>query len=316
MKFVIVGAGGVGGYFGGRLAHHGQDVWFIARGNHLRTMQTAGLRIHSTEGKFTIPPGKMTDRFDVVGPADVVLFCVKSYDTEATARAMAPILRRDTIVISLQNGVDNEAILRKTLPYGVVYGGVSFIYSTITSDGVVTETGGPKKIVFGPLPDSGQKIDDRGRFVQTVMREAGINAEFTEDVVTVLWEKFIFITGVAGLTALTRLTLGEILAVDETRELLVQAMREAEAIARAKGVSIKPGHIESVMARLRAFENNTRSSLYYDLTHAKPIELDALAGTVIRYGNELNIPTPINRLLYAALLPHHLNNIARKSSPS
>jgi 2-dehydropantoate 2-reductase len=146
MKFVIVGAGGVGGYFGGRLAHHGQDVWFIARGNHLRTMQTAGLRIHSTEGKFTIPPGKMTDRFDVVGPADVVLFCVKSYDTEATARAMAPILRRDTIVISLQNGVDNEAILRKTLPYGVVYGGVSFIYSTITSDGVVTETGGPKKM--------------------------------------------------------------------------------------------------------------------------------------------------------------------------
>ncbi len=312
MKFLIVGAGGVGGYFGGKLAMNGQDVWFIARGRHLKAMQTSGLHIHSSGGRFTIPPGKMTNHIAEAGPADVVLFCVKTYDTEATARLMIPVVKPETIVISLQNGVDNEGTLRSILPRGIVYGGVSFIYSTITADGVVTETGGPKKITFGPMPGPGERAEDRGRFVQTCMREAGINAEFTDDIVTALWGKFIFITAVAGLTALTRLTLGEILQVNETRTLLVNAMREVEAIARHKGAQLPPDHADSVLQRLRSYDNNTRSSLYYDLTHYRPMEIDALSGAVIRYGVELGIPTPVNSFMYAALLPHHLNHLARR----
>ncbi|MDH3251165.1 MAG: 2-dehydropantoate 2-reductase [Ignavibacteria bacterium] len=313
MKFLIVGAGGVGGYFGGKLALNGQDVWFIARGNHLKAMRSSGLHIHSSEGRFTVPPGKMTDRIAEAGPADVVLFCVKAYDTDATARLMIPVVKPETIVISLQNGIDNEATLRQVLPRGIVYGGVSFIYSTITAYGVVTETGGPKKITFGPMPGTDVRTEDRGRLIQTCMREAGINAEFSDDIVTAMWEKFIFITAVAGLTALTRLTLGEILAVHETRSMLVEAMREVEAIAKRKGAHIAPGHVNSVMQRLRSYDNNTRSSLYYDLTHHRPMEIDALSGAVLRYGSELGIPTPMNAVLYAALLPHHLNHMSRRA---
>ena len=312
MRFVIFGAGGVGGFFGAKLAGRGKDVWFVARGKHLAAMRANGLCVNSSEGQFTIPPGKMTDNPAEIGPVDVALFCVKSYDTDSAAQQLAPILTERTIVISLQNGVDNEGQIQKIIPAGTVYGGAAYIYSTITAPGVITETGGPKKIVFGAMPGAKDGTRETAKKILDILIEAGIKAELTDDISSALWNKFILITSVGGLTALTRLTLGEILAVDETRALLTEAMREVEAIAKARGMNIEAGYIDRVVRTLRRFGNGNHSSLYYDLIHEKPLELEALSGAVVRYGQALSIPTPIHKTIYGALLPYHLKHLGTK----
>jgi len=308
MKFVVIGTGGVGGFFGAKLAKTWEDVWFITRGPHLDAMKRVGLQINSTEGNFRVPPGKMTDKLVEAGPSDVILFCVKSYDTEPAAQQLEPILTSESTIISLQNGVDNEEKIQKNIKTGAVYGGVANIYSTITAPGVITETGGPKKIEFGPLRRQHAVEDQRGKTILHAFLEAGIRAELTDDVHTAIWKKFIFIATVAGLTALTRLTLGQILAVKETRALLADAMREVETIARAVHANVEPGYVEMIFEKLKKYDNNTRSSLYYDLTHEKPLEIDALSGTVVRYGERLDISTPVHRTMYAALLPYHIKH--------
>ena len=306
MKFCVVGAGGVGGYFGGKLAGSGAEVWFLARGAHLLAMQQGGLRIGAVDEHFIVPPGRMTDRAEEVGACDVVLFCVKSYDTETAARMIRPLVGDRTIVISLQNGIDNEETIRSLVPAGAVYGGIAYIYATITAPGEVGETGGPRKIVFGPLETERALADRRGADILAALRQAGILAELSTDIRTELWKKFIFIGAAGGLTALSRLTLGEILAVEETRRLLEEAMLETAAVARACGIVIDPTFIPGIFDTLRRFDNRGRSSMYYDLTHGKPLEIEAFSGTIVRLGALHGVPTPIHRMLHAMLLPHHL----------
>lgn len=308
MNFVVWGTGGVGGFFGGMLARHGQNVWFVARGKHLAAMKEQGLCVNSSSGNFLIPPGKMTDNAAEAGRADVVLFCVKSYDTEFAARQLFPILTPRTFIISLQNGIDNEEAIQRVIPMGTVLGGVAYIYSTISGPGVITESGGPRKITLGAMPGSSNEVREDASGIVKVFSEAGINAELSNDISLELWKKFIFIAAVGGLTALTRLTLGEMLAVPETRTLLRNAMREAQLVAAAKGAAINSGYIDTLFDNLRRFDNNTRSSLYHDVVHGKPIEIEALSGTVVTYGHALHIPVPIHETIYGALLPYHLRH--------
>ncbi len=301
-----MGSGGVGGLFGGMLARRGEEVWFIARGEHLEVMRHSGLRINMSGESFLVPPGRMTDDVSKAGRADVILFCVKSYDTDTAAAQIASAVKEDTLIISLQNGVDNEQRIQRVLPRGTVYGGVAYVYCTITAPGTLTEPGGPRKIVFGPLSPGENR--PQGREILDRMLQANIVAELSDDITSVLWKKFIFISAVGGLTALTRLTLGEILAVDATCALLKDALRETEAVARRAGAAIEPGFIDSLFETLRKYDNNTRSSLYHDLSHEKPMEIEALSGTVVRYGRELGIPTPVHQTIYASLLPYHLKH--------
>jgi len=312
MKFAVVGTGGVGGFFGGKLAKSGEEVWFLARGKHLDAMRAAGLRVRSTEADYVLPPGRMTDSAAQAGPVDVVLFCVKSYDTESAARSLDPLLKDESIIISLQNGIDNEEKIQREIRRGAVYGGVANIYSTITAPGEITETGGPRKIIFGPLGHSAP--DGRGRSILDVMQRAGINATLSDNIHIDLWEKYIFITAVAGITALTRLTLGEILAVPATKSLLADAMKETLAVAHANGVRVTPGFIDNVFTALQRFPNNSRSSLYHDLVYDRPLEIEALSGGVIKLGKEPGIPTPIHQTIYASLLPYHLKNTNQRIS--
>lgn len=315
MRFLVVGTGGVGGYFGGKLAQSGQDVWFLSRGKHLEVMRSSGLRVRATEESFTVPPGKMTDDVHAAGTPDVVLFCVKAYDTETAARQIAPVLGRNSIVISLQNGVDNEDRIRRCISAGTVWGGLAYIYATITSPGEVTETGGPKRILFGPLSEDPAAFV-RAREIAAVTGNAGISAEARRDVLAMMWKKFVFITAAGGLTALTRLTLGEILGVAETRSLFVDAMRETETVAQASGIPIEADFLERTFETLKRFDNSTRSSLYYDLTHGKPLEVEALSGTVVRLGTLHGIPTPIHRVVYASLYPYHLLHVQHRGQPA
>ena len=308
MKFVVVGAGGVGGYFGGKLAMKGEDVWFVARGQHLAAMQQKGLRIEDGDQTFVIPPGRMVATPDEAGKADVILFCVKSYDTETAASSLSGIVTSDSIVLCLQNGVDNEEKIQKVLPKAVIFGGASYIYATITAPGVITRPGGPKRIVFGPI--NGE--DPRSSALRDTMRNAGVDVRLTNDVTAALWTKFIFISAVGGVTAMTRLTLGELLSVPETRDLLQGAMKETESIARALRVNVQENVIEKMFETLKSMETNTYSSMYHDLVNGKPIEVEAFSGVLLRYGEQLGIPTPIHRTVYAALLPYHLKHLRKR----
>jgi 2-dehydropantoate 2-reductase len=308
MKFAIIGTGGVGGYFGGKLARSREDVWFLGRGKHLDAMRTSGLLVNSFEGNFTIPPGTMTDNPSEIGVVDVVLFCVKSYDTESAAEQLAPLLSDETLVLSLQNGVDNEEKIQHAIPRGVVFGGVSYIYSTITAPGVVTHTVGPTKILFGDFEKRSGRARERAKLILDAMLKANINATLADDIQLELWKKYIFIAAVGGMTALTRLTLGEILAVEEPREMLADAMRETETIARAKHIHLPPQFTEHVFEVLKNDDNNSRSSMYHDLVHDRRIEIEAFSGTIVRYGKEMGIPTPVHRAMYAALLPYHMKH--------
>ncbi len=313
MKFAVIGTGGVGGFFGGKLAKAGEDVWFVARGEHLEVMKSRGLRIHSTEGDFSIPPGSMTDDMNRIGSVDVVLFCVKSYDTESAAQQLGPLLSDNTIIISLQNGIDNEEKIQRHVTAGTVFGGLANIFSTIAAPGVVTETGGPRKIIFGPLTQS-SGTDQQGEKILAVMLNAGINASFSNDIRSDMWKKFIFISAVGGITALTRLTLGDILVVDDTRTLLRGAMSECNAVALANGAHVNPEFVDALFEMMKTFDKNSRSSLYHDLAHGRPLEIDALSGMVVRHGEELGIPTPIHQTIYASLLPYHLKHVALRTS--
>lgn len=308
MRFAVIGAGGVGGYFGAMLACAGEDVTLTARGPHLEAMKQNGLHVISPGGTLRVPPERCVGSPAEIGPVDTVFFCVKSYDTERTAKTLAPLLRPSTVVISLQNGIDNEEKLKRMLPGSVIFGGVAYIYSTITRPGEITVAAGPSKIVFGPFEGSPPEQRALAREIRERCARAGISAEVSDDIIAALWKKFIFITGAGGITALTRLTLGEILAVPQSRDLLVDAMKETHCVARARGVHIEDQYLEGVFETLARYDNKTRSSLYYDLVHGKPLEIEALAGTVVRHGTALGIPTPVNRAVYAALLPYHLHN--------
>jgi 2-dehydropantoate 2-reductase len=308
MKFAIIGTGGVGGYFGGKLAKSGEDVWFLARGKHLDAMRANGLHINSFEERWVVPPGKITDTPAEIGVADAVLFCVKSYDTETAASRLSEVLSDSTIIISLQNGVDNEEKIQRKIPRGRVLGGVSYIYSTITAPGVITHTVGPTKIVFGELSKTDEATTLRKREILDAMVKARINATFSSDIQSEIWKKYVFIAAVGGMTALTRLTLGEILAVPAAKEMLSDAMRETDAIGRKRGVNLPVNFVEQIFNILKSYDNNSRSSLYHDLVNGRRMEVEAFSGTIIRLGKELNIPTPVHRAIYAGLLPYHLKH--------
>ncbi len=311
MRFLVFGAGGIGGYFGAKLSNAGEDVWFIARGKHLEAMKLHGLRVNSAHEKLTVPPQKISDSIADAGKVDVVLFCVKSYDTEGAARQLAPALDEGSIVISLQNGIDNEAKIQQHISKGTVYGGVAYIYSTITAPGEITRFEGPTKIVFGPLNN---KPNEQSKRIHESFMKADIHTDLSSNIEQELWKKFIFITGASGVTALTRLTLGELLANPETRELIKAAMEETNTIARKRHILLEPNLIDTFFDTLGKFKNDTRSSLYYDLANGKPMEVEALAGTVVRMGEQLGVPTPIQKTIYASLLLYHRKHVANTTS--
>ena len=312
MRWLVFGTGGVGGFFGGKLAKAGEDVWFFARGKHLAAMKKHGLRVKSPEGSFRIRPGKMADKIAKVETPDVVLFCVKAYDTERAAEQLSPILSKDSIVISLQNGVENEATIQSTIQAGTVYGGVAYIFSNITAPGVITEWGGARKIVFGPVDGI---VDERAREIVRVISRAGIAVKLSDDIRTDLWKKFIFIAAGGGFTTLTRLSLADVIPVQESRGVLLEAMKEAEAVARAKGIDIPHDFVEQQLAALQKHPTTARTSMYYDLVRGKPLEVEALSGAIVRFGLETGVSTPVNHTIYASLLPHHLMHVQKRKTP-
>ena len=299
MRIVVMGSGGTGGFFGAKLARAGEDVTFVARGEHLRAIQANGLRVKSAlEGEFAVR-APAVDRLDGLPPADLVLFCVKSFDTEPAAEAVRPVVGPRTGVLSIQNGVDNEDKLAAILGAGHVIAGIAEVFATIEAPGVISH-GLLGRIRFGEMDG---KESERVRAFLAACGRASIPAELAADPLRMLWEKYVFLVAQSGMTALTRCPAGVLRALPETRAMYRRLFEELVRLGRAEGVGIDGSLTEGLLGRLDTLGPGAFSSLHFDLVHGKRLELEALQGHAVRLGERHGIPTPALAALHAALRP-------------
>lgn len=302
MKIAVMGTGGVGGVFGARLAEAGCDVSFIARGKHLAAIKENGLKVVSEEVKdCLLKPCKASDNASEIGPVDVVLFSVKLWDTESAAKQIEPMVGESTAIISLQNGILKDEILRKYYGKERVVGGVSYVAATISAPGVVTQKGVVQKLVFGeygPKPAS-KRLEE----LRDACLKGGVDAEIPENIEKAIWEKFVFLVAMSAVTAATRQTIGPVRSNEGTRRLLVDVMTEAIAVAKARGIVLDDGLIERRLAYWDGLSPDVTSSMQHDLQQGNRLELPWLSGTVVELGKELGVPTPVNRVLVDLLMP-------------
>lgn len=297
MRIAIMGAGAVGGYFGGLLARAGEDVVFVARGDHLRALQEHGLRVYSVHGDFQLRV-RATDDPSQIGPVDLVLFCVKSYDTVEAAHAVLPMVGPETAVLSIQNGVDNEQQIEAIVGPGHVLGGATQIESTVSEPGVIRQTSQLRRVLFCELDG---RPTPRARRILEAMLRADIDARLTTDCPRTKWEKFIFLSSMAGMTSVCRATIGQVMADSEARAVLERAVREAWLVGRGLGVALEDNAVESVLEFLSKLPYGMKSSMQRDLERGRRLEVDALSGAVVRYGRKVGVDTPVHHSIYAAL---------------
>jgi 2-dehydropantoate 2-reductase len=303
MKILIMGTGGVGGYYGGLLAQQGNDVTFISRGAHLYTIRHEGLKVKSVHGDFTVSPAHATDDPANVGPVDLVLFCVKTYHTEEAAESIQPAVGPQTVVLSLQNGVDAAERIGKVVGPEHVIGGATWLSSAVEEPGVIKQISQFRRIVFGELAGG---RSERIESIFKVLNQTGITVEISEDVRKVLWTKLVFITAVSSIGSLTRLPMGDYRSVPETRSLLTKAMQEVESLARAQGVNLDGDVVQKWLEFIDNAAPHIKPSMQLDVEAGHRTELESMIGVVGRKGRELDIPTPVADFVYASLLPLEL----------
>lgn len=307
MKIAIMGTGGVGGYFGAKLALGGNEVCFIARGAHLAAIKAQGLTVHSPLGDLHIQTPMATDNPAEIGPVDVVLFGVKLWDTKAAAEAIKPLIGPQTMVISLQNGVVIDDLLTETLGSSAVAGGVCYIAATIEAPGVIGHANKLQSMVFGEY--SGQRSARIERFHQACV-QSGIEAEISDDIARVIWEKFVFLVGLSATTATTRSPIGIIRQNPASRRLLEGVMQEAVDVGRAEGVNLAADFAQDRLRFCDQIPAEMTASMLRDLERGNPLEVEWLSGDVSKRGQRLGIPTPYNTAVFD-ILAVHANGRAR-----
>mgnify|MGYP006120005341 FL=1 len=301
MRIAMMGSGGIGGYFGGRMATAGADVTFIARGRHLAAIRENGLRIDSRDmSDTTIHPAIATEDPAEVGPVDYVIIGVKLWDTEDIGKAILPMLGPYTAVLSLQNGVDCDDLLAPVVGRERLISGVAFIASSISEPGTIRHIGTMQRIVMGEQDGA---TSPRLTALHDLMLKAGIAAEISDDIQRTLWEKFVFLVGLSSTTTLMRTTLGPIREASESREFFYNVMRETVAVGRARGVDLPEDFANTRLPFADGLPDDMTSSMHHDLNAGNRLELPWLAGTVVRLGRDAGIETPVCQTVYAALLP-------------
>ena len=299
MKVAVMGTGGVGGYFGALLARGGHEVTFIARGPHLKAIQERGLRVESQlDGDFTAS-GAATGDTSTPGVQDLVLFTVKMHQNQQAIPAVMPLMGPGTVVLTLQNGIDNGDELTKVLGQEPVMIGSVYMEGRIKAPGVVTQ-GGPGRAVFGEL-DPG--LTARGKSLLVEFEKAGWRVELAENMPGMLWKKFAYIVGSAGVNAATNTDYGEMRSVPETRDLIKGAISECLAVGRALGAPVMEDSLEWAMTALDNFPETGRASLAKDFQEGNPVELEGLNGAAVRLGKQAGVPTPLNDAIYGILKP-------------
>ena len=304
MRIVIFGAGGVGGYFGGRLAQAGVDVTFIARGQHLAAIQARGLRVDSLKGDFTLPTVQAVADPAAVGPVDVIILGVKAWQVPNVARALNPMLGPDTFVVPLQNGVEAPAHLAEVIGPERVLGGFCRIVSYVVEPGHINQAGGDPYVAFGELDNH---ASERARQLLAVFQQTeGVTAEIPADIQAAMWSKFLSISSWSALGAVTRAPVGVWRSLPETRQLWQQAMQEVLAVARARNIALPPDIIEKSTAYVDNLPAQATASMQRDVLAGRPSELGTLCGGVVRLGQASGVPTPNHAFIYHTLLPLEL----------
>jgi 2-dehydropantoate 2-reductase len=301
MKIAIIGAGGVGGFFGARLQQAGADVHFVARGAHGAAMRVEGLRVESPLGDIHLPRVNVTDNPADIGPADIVWLAVKLWDMDAAITSMRPLMAPHTGVISFQNGVEKDDILREAFGDRAVMGGVAYIATNIDRPGVIKHTGTMQRLVFGEY--DGRRSPRAESLLEAAVR-GGINAELSDDIRKAIWEKFVFLVGLSGSTTTMRETIGPIRSNPRSRRFLSELMRETVAVGRALGVALPADFAEQRLAFVDGLPEQMTSSMHHDLKAGKRLEVSWLSGGVAQLGERTGVPTPMNRAVWDILAIH------------
>src|SRR6516165_1298601 len=303
MRVAIYGTGGAGGYFGAQLARSGEDVTFVARGQHLKAIQAHGLCLETPVGEIVIRPAKATDDPTQVGPVDVILLGVKAWQVEEVARNMEPMVGPETVVVPLQNGVEAPSQLAAMLGAEHVLGGLCGTFSWIEAPGKIRNIGAASFIKFGEL--DGQR-SERTEGLRQLFEKAGVKVDIPADVHTALWEKFLLVTSFGGVGAVSRAPIGIVRATPETRLLLEQCMKEVSAVASARRIQLSDSVVADTMRFIDSLASNATTSLQRDIADGKPSELDFWNGSVVRQGRAVDVSTPVNQFIYHSMLPQEL----------
>jgi 2-dehydropantoate 2-reductase len=304
MRIAIYGTGGAGGYFGAHLARGGEDVVFIARGEHLRAIRERGLRVETLDSEVLVHPARAEEDPAQAGEVDVVLFGLKTWQLPEAARAAAPMIGPDTFVVPLQNGVEAPAQLAEALGAERVLGGLCGTISRVTEPGVIRSVGRINFVRFGELDGT---RSDRAERLRRAFENAGVRAEVPADIHVAMWEKFLFVVPYGGVGAVTRVPAGVVRALPNTRRLIEASMREIFEVARARRIGVPEDVVERSMALLDALAPDATTSLQRDIAGGKRSELEAWTGAVVRLGRESGVATPVSEFLYDSLLPQELH---------
>jgi len=301
VRIAVIGAGGLGGYFGARIALGGRaDVHFVARGAHLAAMREQGLRIEGPT-PLHLPAPSVTDDPRTIGAVDVVMLCVKLWDTEAAIEQARSLMGPASAIVSFQNGVTKDEPLIDAFGAACVMGGVGYIAATIETPGTIRQTGPMQRLVFGEFDGS---RSPRARTLLDACVAGGVDAELSTDILREIWQKFVFLAGLSGTTASMRRTIGPIRENPRTRAFLLDVMREVVAVGRACGVDLPADQAEAGLARADAVSPQMTSSLHHDLERGNRLEVRWAPGAVVRLGERHGVPTPLNRAIAAILELH------------
>lgn len=303
MRILVMGTGGVGGYYGGLLAQQGNEVTFISRGAHLYAIRHEGLKVKSVHGDFTVFPANATEDPAKVEPVDLILFCVKTYGTDEAAEAIRPAVGPQTVVMSLQNGIDAAERIGKVIGPEHILGGVTWLSSAVEAPGVIRQVSQFRRIVLGELNGG---TSQRTQSIYEVLNQTGITVEISEDIQKVLWTKLVFIAAVSSVGSLTRMPMGDYRSIPETRSLLSRIMQEVEAVARAQGVNLEGDVVQKWLEFVDDAAPQMRPSMQLDVETNRRTELESMVGVIGRKGRELGVSTPVVDFVYASLLPVEL----------
>jgi len=299
MRIAVMGAGSIGGYFGGMLSLGENEVTLIARGAHLEAIRRRGLQVVTDDGEFTVKC-EATDDPRQAGPVDLVLLTVKAYHNQEAVPAMRPMVGEETTVLCLQNGIDSYEAAAQFFGAGRVLPGAAYVDANLESPGVVRQTGEGVEIVFGEL----DSVDSpRGELISYTLRKAGIPAKLSNNIKRTLWTKFLYIATTAGVMSLSRQTMAQLMRLPEWRKVIVGCMTEIEAVGRASGVDLDPNIVQDTVDYIEGSLEEMHASMHADIVAGRPLELEALNGAVVRVGKSTVLPTPINDVIYAALKP-------------
>lgn len=299
MNIVIYGTGGVGGYFGARLAQSGNNVTFIARGKHLEAIQKKGLQLKSIKGDYLVHPANATSTISKVKNIDLILISVKTWQLAEVAKEIKQVLNEKTFVIPLLNGVENSSVLCSVIDKKHVLGGLCKVISFIEDYGIINHMSYEPTIVFGELTN---EKTERALQLEKVFKDSGISTKLASDIEKEIWTKFLFITTISGIGALTRATIGEMIASEEIKKIMYQTAEEIFAVAKAKGINLSDDIIAKQFEIIESLPFETTASLQRDIMDGKPSELEAQNGTIVKMGKELGIPTPVNDFIYSCLV--------------